>query len=239
MTNPGPCPPLDDLYLLEAERRARRFAGTYDQGTSGTLAADLLRVLRDRDRILNERHATPEPATMTSPTALGSTGPMIDPEDLDVETDDESRLALGHADQTMSAFETAWQVYKNRAEATQALLQPTAQPAATDQAPPAEQLLLASAATVRERRASYGPPAEHFAITIGLLNAAFAAKLRARLSAGLEPFELTDWPLIMNLDKVARYMGPGRSADVAVDLAGYAGCLRECEAERPSCTPVQ
>ena len=95
--------------------------------------------------------------------------------------------------------------------------------------PPSETLLLEAAATVAERRKTYGPCADHFTITIGLLNAAFRDKLAARLAAGLEPFELTDWPLVMMLDKCARYMGPGRSPDCAVDLAGYAGTLRECE----------
>jgi len=35
---------LDDTYLREAEYRARRFSGAYT-GTSGTLAADVIRLL--------------------------------------------------------------------------------------------------------------------------------------------------------------------------------------------------
>ena len=38
------CPSLPDEYLREAEQRARRFSGAYT-GTSGTLAADVLRLL--------------------------------------------------------------------------------------------------------------------------------------------------------------------------------------------------
>jgi hypothetical protein len=36
--------PLTDAYLAECEHRARRFSGAYT-GTSGTLAADVMRLL--------------------------------------------------------------------------------------------------------------------------------------------------------------------------------------------------
>lgn len=214
MIAPGNHPPLATDYLAEAERRARRFAGCWDQGTSGTLAADVVRLLRDRARILATLEHPQEPAMPCAPSAITEKGPWPDPEDLDVDDGDEGRLALEHA-------------------AAAKAFAPYARPPAAEPRPPAEELLLTSAATVRERRTNYGPPADHFTITIGLLNAALGAKLRARLAAGREPFELTDWPLIMALDKIARYMGPGRSADVAVDLAGYAGCLHECEKAAP------
>lgn len=202
-------PPLDDAYLAACETRARRFQGTWDQGTSGTLAADLFRVLRDRQKIL-ATIATQEPTmpSATSPHGLSGKNPIPDPEDFDVEEGDEGKLALERA------HEAAAKAFA---------------PYAAKRRPPSESLLLEAATTVAARRQTYGPCADHFTITVGLLNEAFAAKLRARLAAGLEPFELTDWPLIMTLDKVARYMGPGRSPDCAVDLAGYAGCLRECE----------
>lgn len=45
--------PLTDDYLREAEYRARRFSGAYT-GTSGTLAADVLRLLRERRRLVDE-----------------------------------------------------------------------------------------------------------------------------------------------------------------------------------------
>lgn len=41
---------LSDEYLLEAERRARRFAGAYT-GTSGTLAGDVLLLLKELKRM--------------------------------------------------------------------------------------------------------------------------------------------------------------------------------------------
>lgn len=45
--------PLPDAYLLEAEMRARQFSGAYT-GTSGTLAADVLRLLKELSRIKGE-----------------------------------------------------------------------------------------------------------------------------------------------------------------------------------------
>jgi hypothetical protein len=39
--------------LAQMEHRARRFAGAYT-GTSGTLAADVLRLLKERQRLLAE-----------------------------------------------------------------------------------------------------------------------------------------------------------------------------------------
>lgn len=41
---------LDAGYILEAEQRARRFSGAYT-GTSGTLAADVLRLLKERQHM--------------------------------------------------------------------------------------------------------------------------------------------------------------------------------------------
>lgn len=44
---------LTDAYLLEAEMRARQFSGAYT-GTSGTLAADVLRLLRELSHVKGE-----------------------------------------------------------------------------------------------------------------------------------------------------------------------------------------
>ena len=41
---------LSDAYLLEAELRARQFSGAFT-GTSGTLAADVLRLLAELSRV--------------------------------------------------------------------------------------------------------------------------------------------------------------------------------------------
>ena len=45
--------PLTDAYLLECEMRARQFSGAFT-GTSGTLAADVLRLLKELSRIKGE-----------------------------------------------------------------------------------------------------------------------------------------------------------------------------------------
>jgi hypothetical protein len=45
--------PLHDRYLLECELRARKFSGAYT-GTSGTLAADVLRLLSEVSRLKGE-----------------------------------------------------------------------------------------------------------------------------------------------------------------------------------------
>jgi hypothetical protein len=44
---------LPDAYLLECEMRARRFCGAFT-GTSGTLAADVLRLLAEVSRLKGE-----------------------------------------------------------------------------------------------------------------------------------------------------------------------------------------
>jgi hypothetical protein len=45
--------PLPDTYLLECELRARKFSGAYT-GTAGTLAADVLRLLKEVSRLKGE-----------------------------------------------------------------------------------------------------------------------------------------------------------------------------------------
>lgn len=45
--------PLTEDDLAQMEHRARRFSGAYT-GTSGTLAADVMRLLYERQRLLAE-----------------------------------------------------------------------------------------------------------------------------------------------------------------------------------------
>ena len=45
--------PLTHAYLLECEMRARQFSGAFT-GTSGTLAADVLRLLAELSRVKGE-----------------------------------------------------------------------------------------------------------------------------------------------------------------------------------------
>ena len=61
--------PLPDAYLLECEMRARRFSGAFT-GTSGTLAADVLRLLRELSRVKGE--AAVERARREDAQALNS-----------------------------------------------------------------------------------------------------------------------------------------------------------------------
>lgn len=86
----------------------------------------------------------------------------------------------------------------------------------------AEQLLVDALQVIRDRRPKYGGPRAHFARTVGMINAAFADVLR-------RPLTPADWAQIMILDKIARYNGPGKTADGPIDLAGYASCLAEVE----------
>jgi hypothetical protein len=82
---------------------------------------------------------------------------------------------------------------------------------------PAEQMLAASIAAVRDRHGKYGPPAEHFARTADMVNAAFGTK-----------FTASDWALVMILDKVSRQLGTAATDDGGIDIAGYAACHQEC-----------
>ena len=86
-----------------------------------------------------------------------------------------------------------------------------------DDVSPAERMLLDAAAAVRDRRRRYGPPRDHFQITVGLINAAFGTSFRPE-----------DWATIMQLDKIARSRGPSDHPDNNIDGAGYAACRAEC-----------
>lgn len=100
---------------------------------------------------------------------------------------------------------------------------PLPEPADDAELFPAEKLLSAALAAVRDRRGSYGHPKDHFARTVGMINAAFADKLKA-------PLEPCDWPIIMILDKIARHTGKGRKRpDTPIDISGYSACLAEVE----------
>jgi hypothetical protein len=194
-------------YIDSLETLARRWGAGSWTGTNGTLAAALFHALQDRAAIIAHH---PGAHAMPDDRPVQTAG--LDPDEL----------------------AAAWSGFTERhraerdAELEHQELEPLEPPAGGR--PPSERLLLEAAATVAERRKTYGPCNEHFTITVGLLNAALGPAIRARVAAGREPLELTDWPLVMILDKVARYTGGGgRSRDCATDLAGYAGCLRECE----------
>lgn len=249
-------------YLADVERRARRWQGQWT-GTNGSIAADCVRLLKERKELMStianlerandDLRAAVEGRIAAAEAAccegvplcqtIDTRGPMTTP-DQEIAEDDE--LLDGHcvAVAEPEAMESAWAAIKAKhAELHRSLAGPTTEercrvfsaagpvsPGETRQSP-AERLLQTAIDTVRQRRGTYGPPTEHFRITVGLLNAAFAEKIRHRLDAGELPFTLDDWPIVMLLDKVARDMGPGKSADTPVDLAGYAATLAECRQE--------
>lgn len=84
----------------------------------------------------------------------------------------------------------------------------------------AAELVSEVVATLQQRRKTYGPPAEHFARTIGMINALLKDKLR-------EPLTVEDWPKIMMCDKLARDQELPIK-DTVIDLLGYSCCLAEC-----------
>ena len=47
-------PPLEDEYLRTCEADARKFSANWDTGTSGTLAAHVMRLLRELARVKAE-----------------------------------------------------------------------------------------------------------------------------------------------------------------------------------------
>ena len=73
---------------------------------------------------------------------------------------------------------------------------------------------------VEERGASYGPPADHFARTIGAINAIYADRL-------VRPFTPADWAVFIMLDKIARHQHVPKH-DNLVDVIGYAACAHAC-----------
>ena len=209
---------LDDDYLRAAEHRARRFSGAYT-GTSGTLAADVIRLLnliRHQRKEIFAMEQTLEEANLQLRAAV------------------EARLGQGCAadaacgepeQEAADTIPVDWILQGERE------LHRDEEPRFTgdgvlaadlDDDNPAEALLRETQDAVRDRRPKYGGPREHFKRTVGMINAAFADVLN-------RPLTTSDWALIMTLDKVARFLGPTKTHDQIVDLAGYAACLAECE----------
>jgi hypothetical protein len=90
-------------------------------------------------------------------------------------------------------------------------------------APPAVEMLMEAIDVVQQRRAKYGSPLDHWRRTVGMINAAFGEVLK-------RPLTPEEWGIIMEIDKIARYMGPGKTLDTPIDMAGYAACIAEVEA---------
>ena len=79
--------------------------------------------------------------------------------------------------------------------------------------PPRAAMLRQAADIVEERGRSYGPPARHFARTVGAINAVLGHKLAA-------PLTPADWATMMILDKLAREQHSSKP-DNALDVAGF------------------
>lgn len=204
---------LDANYIAQAAQRARRFCGCLDAGTSGALAADVLRLIAHANMLrgqidqLNERvrqmRCDLESGRVVAEAACAE--PEI-PHDWilrgerELKTDRDELPASGDsvlADESASQPTTA-----------------------------AQRLLESAIAVTVDRRANYSPPAEHFARTVGAINAVFSHVLRRPLTA-------TDWACFMALDKLARFNGDKATLDQLVDIAGYAACAGETSGLQP------
>jgi hypothetical protein len=232
---------LTDEYLAEARQRAYRFQGQWC-GTSGSLAADVARLLIERKKMqgfITELEATNaqlraavetrlargccdggkcQPAAEDAPdrwkevtqaSAAKYAADRAEPE----ETVPVDWILQGQKEMEASTDDIRWTGDSILAKDH-------------DDVTPAEKLLLDAIDVVRDRRPKYGGPRHHFRRTIGMINAAFADVLK-------RPLTESDWAIFMTFDKVARFLGPNKTADGPIDLAGYAACLAECEAAEP------
>lgn len=77
------------------------------------------------------------------------------------------------------------------------------------------QMLRRAADVTIERGQAYGPPSQHFARTVGLINALYGTS-----------FKPEDWGKMIMLDKLARDWETPKD-DNLVDIAGYAACIYE------------
>jgi len=173
---------LPNEYIEQAARDARKYQGQWT-GTAGTLAAHVMRLIREREEIMlmleEKQHTTQD---------------------------------------TSAIIEEAWAKYRQHGPTERKVYGCDGDKPAT--ATPAEELCHRTAAVIRDRRPKYGGPKNHFARTIGMVNAAFADVLK-------RPLTEADWATIMILDKIARFRGPSSTIDGPVDIAGYAACLFE------------
>lgn len=249
---------LDADYITAAEHRARQFQGAFT-GTSGTLAADVIRLIRERETLmctiadlesrnaeLREAVQARMAATLADDPKLAGYTPMAaslagcrpaqeaaarcfdtstDPDPTEIADSDtpvvpDDFIRQAHLELKRARAAEGWKraIESTReARVEQSRLRGDSLLANQGDESPAERLLLDAAAAVRDRRRRYGPPRDHFAITVALINAAFGTAFRPE-----------DWATIMQLDKIARSRGPADHPDNDVDGAGYAACRAEC-----------
>jgi hypothetical protein len=224
---------LDDEYLEDARRRAYRFQGQWC-GTSGSLAADVARLLKERTR-MTEMIATLEDANAKLRAAVGERlagTPSDDPKMVGYEPTDsccDGGKCHAKPEEPPQEIPTDWILQGQREmDAHKDDIRWTGDSILAEKADvtPAEKLLMDALDVVRDRRPKYGGPRHHFRRTVGMINAAFADVLN-------RPLTESDWAIFMTFDKVARFLGPNKTADGPIDLAGYAACLAECESAEP------
>jgi hypothetical protein len=235
---------LTDEYIAEARQRAYRYQGQWC-GTSGSLAADVARLLIERKKMqgtitsLEDTNAQLRAAVETRLASGCCDGGKCQPADDAPErwkvmaqasaekyhAEREESVPVdwilqGQREMEASTDDIRWTGDSILASPPDGLREePTA-------STPAERLLLEALAVIRDRRPKYGGPRHHFRRTIGMINAAFADVLK-------RPLTESDWAIFMTFDKVARFLGPNKTADGPIDLAGYAACLAECESSDP------
>ena len=193
---------MTDADLVTIDQRIQR-AGASNcwTGTLGSLAADARRLVRHIQETRKMSCEYPVDHILQGERELKHTGDEMEPEATVIESDETPAWATPIAEKIVEYLH--------------------------DPGPPvAVQLLDTAKAAVLDRHRVYGPPQEHFARTVGMVNSLFASVLK-------RPLTTADWARIMLLDKLARDLGPRPHPDNAVDLAGYAACLAECQASAP------
>jgi hypothetical protein len=231
---------LTDEYIAEARQRAYRFQGQWC-GTSGSLAADVARLLIERKKMqghianLEDTNAQLRAAVETRLAGGCCDGGKCQPADEAPERWKVAAQASAEKYQAERAepeeqIPVDWILQGQREmEAAPDDIRWTGDSILAndhDDVSPAERLLMDAIDVVRDRRPKYGGPKHHFRRTIGMINAAFADVLK-------RPLTESDWAIFMTFDKVARFLGPNKTADGPIDLAGYAACLAECESAEP------
>jgi hypothetical protein len=247
---------LSDEYIAEARHRAYRYQGQWC-GTSGSLAADVARLLIERKKMqgfITDLQDTNAALRDAVETRLAGKSSMPTPDQLF----GGGCCDGGKCQPTPEELEEGWREITQASSAKYHAERAEPEPDETvpvdwilqgqremeaapddirwtgdsilakdhDDVTPAEKLLLDAIDVVRDRRPKYGGPRHHFRRTIGMINAAFADVLK-------RPLTESDWAIFMTFDKVARFLGPNKTADGPIDLAGYAACLAECEATDP------
>lgn len=209
---------LDESHLADITKRKNRYMGQWT-GTAGSLAADCHHLMEDRremestiDRLEQENAALREAveARLGGESTSCCDGGQCHPQAI---ADEPATIPVDWILQGEAALKAEREAPRFRGDSLLATEPDT-------EAPPAEQLLLQALEVIRDRRPKYGGPRQHFRRTVGMINAAFGEILK-------RPLTEADWAVIMTLDKVARYMGPTKTADGPIDLAGYAACLAE------------